>query len=49
VNVQALVTDHLREAVLSEPDDVGAEDVAVEGVRPLPVGDRDDRVVEPEA
>lgn len=49
VDVQALVADHVREAVLSEPDDVGAEDVAVEGVRPLAVGDRDDRVVEPEA
>jgi hypothetical protein len=33
----------------AEGNDLGAEDVAIEGVRALPVGDRDDDVVEPEA
>jgi hypothetical protein len=47
VDVQALLADCVGEAV-PELDYLRAQDVTVEGVRPLPVGDRDDDVVEPE-
>lgn len=49
VHVQPLVADHVRSPVPAERHDLRAENVAVEGVRPLPVGDGDDDVVEPEA
>lgn len=46
VDVQLLRAEAVREAALVELDELGAEDVAVEGVRALPVGDGDDDVVE---
>jgi ATP phosphoribosyltransferase len=49
VDVQALVAERVGNAVLPELDDLCAEDVAVEGVRPLAVRDRDDDVVESQA
>jgi hypothetical protein len=49
VDVQALVAERVGDAVLPKRNDLRAEDVAVEGVRPLPVRDRDDDVVEPQA
>ena len=45
VDIQALLADRVGEAV-PELDYLGAQDVPVEGVRPLPVGDGDDDVVE---
>ena len=46
VDVQLLRAESVREAALVELDELGAEDVAVEGVRALPLGDGDDDVVE---
>ena len=48
VDVQALVTEGVGDAVLPEQDHLRAENVTVEGVRPLPVRDRDDDVIERE-
>jgi hypothetical protein len=46
VDVQPLLADRVGDAVRPERDDLGPEDVPVEGVRPLRVGDADDDVVE---
>jgi hypothetical protein len=46
VDVQPLVAEGVREPAVLERDDLGAEDVAVEGVRAIPVADSDDDVVE---
>jgi hypothetical protein len=48
VDVQPLVAEGIGEPAVLERDDLGAEDVAVEGVRATPVADRDDDVVERE-
>src|SRR3954451_5326691 len=45
VDVELLVAEAVREAGAAA-DDLGADDVAIERVRALPVGDRDDEVVE---
>jgi hypothetical protein len=47
VDIQALLADRVGEAV-PELDYLGAQHVPVEGVRPFPVGDGDDDVVERE-
>src|SRR5262245_20427092 len=47
VDVQLLVSESVRVAVPLF-DDLGAENVAVEAIRSLPVGDGDDDVVEAE-
>jgi hypothetical protein len=46
VDVQALVAEDVRESVFAERDDLGPENIRVEGVRPPPVGDGDDNVIE---
>ena len=46
VDVQLLHAEPVRVAALVELDELGAQNVAVEGVRALPVGDGDDDVVE---
>ena len=48
VNVQLLFAEPVGEAPLVELDQLGTEDVAIETVRPLPVADGDDAVVEPD-
>ena len=48
VDVQPLVAEGIGKPAVLERDDLGAEDVAVEGVRAIPVADRDDDVVERE-
>src|SRR3954451_17179355 len=45
MDVELLVAEAVREA-RGPGHDLGADDVAVERVRALPVGDRDDEVVE---
>ncbi len=49
VDVQALVAEGVGEPAGPDRHDLGAEDIAVEGVRALPVAYRDDDVVEPDA
>jgi hypothetical protein len=46
VDVQLRVAEPVRVAAGAGGDDLGADDVAVEAVRRLPVGDGDDAVVE---
>src|SRR4051812_27215138 len=46
VHVQLLLADAVRVPAVRQLDELGAEHVAVERVRPLPVGDRDYNVVE---
>jgi hypothetical protein len=48
VDVQALAAEDVRESVFAERDDLGPENIRVEGVRTLPVGDGDDNVIERE-
>src|SRR5215218_3794696 len=48
VHVQLLVAEAIGVAA-GAFDDLGAEDIAVERVRTLPIGDRDHDVVEPHA
>jgi hypothetical protein len=48
VDVQALAGERVGETALAERDDLSAQDVSVESVRALPVGDGDDDVVERE-
>jgi hypothetical protein len=48
VDVQPLAAKDVRESVGAERDDLGPENIRVEGVRPLPVGDGDDNVIERE-
>ena len=48
MDVQALVAEDVCEPVFAERDDLGPENIRVEGVRPLPVGDGDDDVIERE-
>ncbi len=46
MDVQLLVAEAVGLASAREVADLGAEDVAVEGVRPVRIGDGDDRVIE---
>ena len=48
VGVQPLVAERVGKSALAECDDVGPEDIRVEGVRPLPVGNGNDNVIERE-
>jgi hypothetical protein len=48
VDVQAVVSERVGEALSAEGHDLRPEHVSVEPVRPVPVGDGDDDVVERE-